>query len=135
MKNRITLYVVAVTVVALFLTPACYTLLRHPRVKRVVYEEVTDRRCNSCHRQEEVWAFHHPPNQRFLRVLEQPVWNRYYNIPWWYNEDWYYDQDPTSADAPAFTTGAGRIPAEQRVNALRTSRGRHLRLRHPHPRS
>ena len=112
-------------VIAIFVTPACYTLVKHPKVKRVIYEEVTDRRCLGCHQQKEVWAFHHPPNRRFPSGLGHAAWNRYYSIPWWYNEYWYYDQNATAVPrARVFRDGAGRIPAERRLGMLRSQRGK-----------
>ena len=123
-KTRLASCFLAVAGLAVIVTPACYTLLRHPLVKRVVYEEVTDRRCNGCHEQDELWAFHHPPNHRFRMDSGHSNWNRYYDSPWWYNEYWYYDHD--AARMPrvgAFPPGAGRIPGERRAEALRSQRG------------
>ncbi|MFQ5510554.1 MAG: hypothetical protein ACE5EO_01775 [Candidatus Krumholzibacteriia bacterium] len=123
-KKRLALYVRTVVVLSFFATPACYTLFKHPRVKRVIYEEVTDRRCNGCHEKDELRAFHNPPNQLFRRGRDRSAWNRYYDVPWWYNEYWYYDQDAidTTKTGP-FQPGAGRIPAERRNGALRAWRG------------
>ena len=69
-------------------SPACYTLLKHPKVKRDVYEEVADNRCTNCHYEDELWAFHHPPNH----PSAYPVgWDEYYLVPWWYDAYWHFE--------------------------------------------
>lgn len=70
--------------------PACYTLIKHPRVNTAVYEEVQDNRCTSCHYEDEVWGFHHPPAQRFYAGENYGDWAFYYAVPWWYDSYWYF---------------------------------------------
>jgi hypothetical protein len=92
MTKRTRFLPVLITGVALTATPACYTLLKHPKVKRVVYEDVDDNRCSTCHSEQEVWGFHHPPNRTYPDSGYDAWWN-YYEVPWWYNSYWYYDPD------------------------------------------
>lgn len=96
MTNRSWLYVTVIGF-TLLLTPACYTLLKHPRVKRVVYEEVTEKRCNTCHVEDEIWLFHHPRNLVYTDVPGYSAWTDYYEVPWWYNDYWYQETvDPVT---------------------------------------
>lgn len=87
---------IAVVVTVAVATSGCYTLLKHPRVKRVVYEEVHDKRCNGCHASEELWDFHHPPNHLY-DYGGYAAWSLFYDVPWWYNDYWYYDADAPEA--------------------------------------
>lgn len=81
---------------AVLATPACYTLLKHPKVRREVYVEINDKRCSNCHVEDELWSYHHPPNQRYTYIGTYPRWGIYYSMPWWYNEYWYIDKDDIS---------------------------------------
>ena len=85
-------------VFTLLLTPACYTLLRHPKIKRAaVYEAVSDQRCSGCHSEQEVWSYHNPQNRQSALDERYTSWGYYYYVPWWYNTNWYFNRiDPTT---------------------------------------
>ena len=103
--HRRILMVIAVLATAT-VTPACYTLLRHPRVLRVAqYEDVEDQRCKNCHAEEEVWGYHHSPHHYYVYDARYPAWGVFYDIPWWYNANWYYDQSQPAATTPPGTVG------------------------------
>ncbi len=71
-------------------SPACYTLLKHPRIDTTAYGEADDSRCASCHNEEEVWSYHHPPNHRYYSGAGSYYdWGFYYAVPWWYGANWY----------------------------------------------
>ena len=89
-------YVVPLVFVLLAL-PACYTLLKHPRVRTASTEEVADNRCTSCHATNELWAFHHPPNHS---VTYPHGWDQYYLVPWWYDAYWHFEPG-SAATQPA----------------------------------
>ena len=73
-------------------TPACYTLLKHPKVKRdTVYEDVSSNRCTTCHYDDEIWQYQHPSNQIASYDPTCRAWDDYYLVPWWYTTSWYYD--------------------------------------------
>jgi hypothetical protein len=92
---------IAAILFALLMSPACYTLLKHPRVKQdLVYVEVSDNRCNSCHYEDDLWSYHHPTNHWYDSMGHGR--GRY--VPWWYNDYWYYDEDD----------GPGTIPLRSR---------------------
>lgn len=96
MSKRFPFHISIALLLVLLITPACYTLFQHPRVKRVVYEEVNDKRCNGCHTGDELWSFHHPTNR----------WYGYGSVtlefaPWWYTDYWYYaDDGPVTVPLP-----------------------------------
>jgi hypothetical protein len=71
-------------------SPACYTLIKHPRVETATYEEVQDNRCTSCHSDDEIWGYHHPPAQRVYSLGQDGSWEYYYAVPWWYDSYWYF---------------------------------------------
>jgi hypothetical protein len=107
--------VLATALMTLLIAPACYTLLKHPRVKHdVVYQELDDKRCSTCHTKDELWAFHHSPThpQRYTIGYN---WFYYYDLPWWYNPDWYSidENDPSTIPYHSRQTrpGADKQPA------------------------
>lgn len=117
------LRIACVLLLATLATPACYTLLKHPRVKRVVYEEVDDKRCNTCHLEDELWSYHHPPNQWYgYGAVALDI------VPWWYNDYWYYPDDGPvtvplhwrqfrpSADKPETTMGVAPQPIQESLS-------------------
>jgi hypothetical protein len=71
-------------------TPACYTLLKHPRVDMTVYEETPDSRCASCHSEDELFAILLPPTHP-LPPPDDPILP-----PWWW-EPW--EEDPPGPSA------------------------------------
>jgi len=78
---------------------SCYTLLKHPKVKRGAYEEVSDNRCNGCHYEDELWAYHHPPNHP---SAYPSGWAQYYLVPWWYDAYWHFEPaEGTTIPVPA----------------------------------
>ncbi len=130
---RLRAYLFGAASLSLLATPACYTLMKHPKVRRVVYEEVSDRRCNTCHVEDELWSFHYPPNQRFWLGAGYDAWDHYYFVPWWYNDYWYYDsRDPATiplrsrrlrpvADKTRGTRGGSlRYPQVKKLPSART---------------
>ena len=67
-------------------TPACYTLLKHPRVKRgQVYVKVESNQCESCHHDDALKPYHILANRATDR---EKGWKEYYSIPWWYSGGW-----------------------------------------------
>lgn len=75
-------YLFAVLIVILATAPACYTILRHPRIAQLDYERPDDNQCAGCHTSTEMWRFHHLP--------KAPVTD----TPWWY--EWYWNYDHAS---------------------------------------
>jgi len=69
-------------------TPACYTLLKHPKVDMTVYEETPDSRCTSCHSEDDVLSYFHPPvHPQYGYPEDEFVWNE---PPWWWENYWYF---------------------------------------------
>ena len=99
MTRLATACAIATALLTLLLTPACYTLLKHPRVRTdVAYEEVNDKQCNNCHAKAEIWSFHHssPHPDRYTIGSN---WFYFYDLPWWYNAYWYdVDKDDPSTE-------------------------------------
>ena len=82
-----------VVLAAALASPACYTLIKHPRVTTVDYDEVQDSRCASCHSDDEVWGYHHSAAQRIYDPVYGDGWELYYSVPWWYESYWYYSPE------------------------------------------
>jgi hypothetical protein len=100
--TRLRFSVIAAILFALVISPACYTLLKHPRVKEnLVYVDVNDNRCNSCHYEDELWGYHHPQNHWYPTLGYG--WGRY--VPWWYTDYWYYDEANGPATIPLRSRG------------------------------
>ena len=91
------LYLIPGFLIIILATPACYTLLKHPRVKRGrVYVEVASDQCTSCHYRDELKSYHMPTN----RATEQwKGWKEYYSIPWWYSGESQFEPE-TSKTVP-----------------------------------
>lgn len=85
-------YMIAAAVVAVLTLPACYTLLKHPKVRRgALYEDVGSDRCTTCHYGDELWNYLHPPNQASSFDVSPAAWDAYYFVPWWYTASWRAD--------------------------------------------
>ncbi|UCG50973.1 MAG: hypothetical protein JSW58_12330 [Candidatus Latescibacterota bacterium] len=86
-----------VVLVTALVSPACYTLIKHPKVIEEGYQqEVRDRQCTNCHYEDEIWSFHHPPNHGSYPGVQYYDWGYYYQVPWWYESYWYYT--PSSSE-------------------------------------
>ena len=72
-------------------TPACYTLLKHPRVDVTAYEETPGNRCASCHTEDELFAILYPPNHPGVPEGEP------YVPPWWWEDYWGVEPSGPSA--------------------------------------
>ena len=78
-------------VVTIMVSPACYTLLKHPPVGTVPTEEVAASPCTSCHYEDEIWGYHNPPNHHgYTAENYNDNWAYFYMVPWWYDSYWYY---------------------------------------------
>lgn len=76
-------------VLALTVTPACYTLFRHPKVRQgTVYDSVENTRCLECHEQKEFAYFHRPANHAVPKGDRR---DDVLSLPWWYESRWHYD--------------------------------------------
>ena len=71
--------------------PACYTILKHPRLEQEQYETYQPRRCYQCHSEDELWRFHHRPGFRLWGRSYYDPWGYFYDVPWWYDYLWYYE--------------------------------------------
>lgn len=86
MAPRHSSYLVLGFLLIVLATPACYTLLKHPRVKRGrVYVEVESDQCASCHHDNEPESYHILANRA---TAQAKGWKEYYSIPWWYSGGW-----------------------------------------------
>ncbi len=99
--RRFTLYGVSGVLLAAAIFTGCYTVLRHPPVKRESYlsPEITHRdACNSCHTGFGVFSYRDPlrPQPPYTSPRLQD-WNYYYNYPWWL-DDVYYSEESRSAE-------------------------------------
>ncbi|UCH84856.1 MAG: hypothetical protein JSW50_03975 [Candidatus Latescibacterota bacterium] len=54
----------------------------------------------SCHNEDELWSYHHPPNHRFYSGARYENWEAYYEVPWWYESYWYYTPSPSASAVP-----------------------------------
>jgi hypothetical protein len=79
-----------IIVATIMVSPACYTLLKHPRVGTAVDDETRDNGCASCHYEEDIWSYHNPPNHRLYVTTGDYDWGFYNAVPWWYEAYWYY---------------------------------------------
>jgi hypothetical protein len=83
-----------------FVAPACYTLLKHPRIETAVYEAAENRRCSSCHEDEEIWGYIRPESHPVYPV--EGDWDYYYVYPWWWDSYWYFaPSGPSTAPPPS----------------------------------
>jgi hypothetical protein len=91
----------SIILVTVLVSPACYTLVKHPKVKKEgVYQKVEDRKCTNCHYEDEIWSYHHPSNHRLYTDARYANWESYYEMPWWYESYWYYTPPATSTVPP-----------------------------------
>ncbi len=84
------MYLFVAALVAAAATPACYTLLQHPRVAEIDYQRPEGKRCFECHTDEEIDGFHRQPNAPDS------------GIPWWYDRYWYYDASSDLETVPIY---------------------------------
>jgi hypothetical protein len=77
MKHR---YLIVLALLAATLAcPACYTLMRHPRVAQLKYARPgSDQSCGTCHDGMQIRAFNHPPHLR----SGTGAWATYYETNW-----------------------------------------------------
>jgi hypothetical protein len=115
MTNQVSRYAPLFTLaVVVLLTPACYTLLKHPVVRNEDYNDVSGNRCTSCHYEDEIWEYHHPPNRFHPYPGYARSWDMYYYMPWWYESYWSYDHtSPRTVPLPrrGMRPGAFKDPA------------------------
>jgi hypothetical protein len=64
-------------------------MMSHPRLASMNYARPDDRRCTSCHSEEETWAFNHPSVKPTYESYS-PAWVAYYETAWWYDKLWDY---------------------------------------------
>lgn len=79
MSKPCRLYLFVVLLVTVAVTPACYTILKHPRLAHLDYRRPDDKQCLTCHTSDEIWGFHHLPHSPAT------------DIPWWYERYWSYE--------------------------------------------
>jgi hypothetical protein len=90
-----------IVLVTVAVSPACYTLIKHPQVKTDgLYQEVEERQCTNCHYEDEIWSYHHPPNHRYYSGSRYDNWASYYEVPWWYESYWFYTPPATTTVPP-----------------------------------
>ena len=89
-SNPYRLYLLIAVLVVVIVTPACYTLLQHPRVAQIDYERPSGKRCFDCHTDEEIENFHRQPHAPDT------------GSPWWYERYWYYDASPDLETVPIY---------------------------------
>ena len=89
MTNRFRFFFVGVLLGIIAAVPACYTLLKHPRLASLDYQRPDDSLCLSCHSNAEIWNFNHPNNiQTYMG--KSSSWTEYYDVAWWYEHRWEY---------------------------------------------
>jgi hypothetical protein len=100
-----------IVLVTVAVSPACYTLIKHPKVKNDgLYQDVEERQCTNCHYEDEIWSYHHPPNHRSYVGSQYSNWESYYEVPWWYESYWLYTPPATTTVPPqhrSFRPGDG----------------------------
>jgi hypothetical protein len=80
--------------------PACYTLLKHPKIETAVYDDTQDARCSSCHNDEEIWGYIHPASHAVYPL--EGDWDYYYVYPWWWDSYWYFSPSgPSTVPLPS----------------------------------
>jgi hypothetical protein len=89
MTTRYRLLLVAASIISVAAVPACYTLVRHPRLASHDYRRPDDKQCAECHSGKEIWAFNHAP-RRPTYVGYANTWVEYYDVAWWYKRAWKY---------------------------------------------
>jgi hypothetical protein len=130
-----------IIVATIIVSPACYTLLKHPQTGTAEIDDSQDTRCVSCHNEDDIWSYHHPANHRYYPGAGIYYdWGFYYAVPWWYGTSW---QDsppdgqttryrtrffrPTGAEDAAVGATGGPVgnppPAKATGGSIRTGRG------------
>jgi hypothetical protein len=89
MTERIRWLSVAALLLITATAPACYTLLKHPRLASLDYERPGSNRCIECHSSADIWKFNHSKNMRTHNGTGGD-WSAYYDVPWWYERRWDY---------------------------------------------
>lgn len=80
--------------------PACYTILKHPRLDPGAYDSYEPNRCYQCHSEDDLWRFHHRPGSRLWGRSYYDPWGYYYDTPWWYDYLWYYEAPEGTETVP-----------------------------------
>jgi hypothetical protein len=92
MTSKFRLFSIAALVAIMCSLPACYTLLKHPRLASMDYQRPESTQCSGCHNNTEVWKFNHSNNIRAYAGRDG-AWSEYYEIPWWYEHRWGVEPD------------------------------------------
>ena len=82
------LYFIVALLLIMVAGPACYTILKHPRLAKLGYERPEPSQCESCHSNDEIWSFHQPAQAQYYFDWLSGGWGYYYDIPWWYEDYW-----------------------------------------------
>ena len=108
MSYRYRFLLAAAIVVALTGLPACYTIMKHPRLASMEYGRPEDSQCTNCHSDEETWAFNHPSPKPTYQSYSN-AWIKYYDTAWWYDKLWkYHPQVDKVKDQNDKTSNNGR---------------------------
>lgn len=98
------LFTISAIVITLVLAATgCYTLLKHPATDPSTYQEVQTNECTSCHSDDELWYYHHSPEDRSYLGPRAEGWDFYYSVPWWYNSYWHYSPSSEAGATPLLT--------------------------------
>lgn len=116
---------IAVAVAATALFSACYTLMQHPRLAQLNYARPNSDRCETCHSNEAIWAFHHAPRTPTADGLPGAKWRTFYDIPWWYDAAWLQPSPPSDPGfAPPGETAPDSTAVGLRAGPRQGDRGR-----------
>jgi hypothetical protein len=90
MTNRFRALIAVGLLLIIAFLPACYTLLKHPRLAEINYRRPDDKNCENCHSNSDIWKFNH--NNKINTLTEKSgVWSEYYDLAWWYESRWNYE--------------------------------------------
>lgn len=78
--RRTRLLATIAAVAAAVLTPACYTLLQHPRLASLDYARPSSKHCLTCHTEQQLRTL--VAGSRHAQT--QQAWRSYYDEPWWF---------------------------------------------------
>jgi hypothetical protein len=92
MTNTFRTLIAVVLLGIIAVLPACYTVLKHPRLASLDYQRPKDSACLNCHSNAEIWNFNHPNNIQTY-VGKPGSWSEYYDYAWWYEHRWDYEPD------------------------------------------
>jgi len=103
------------------LLDGCYTVLRHPPVKRESYlsSEITHRdACNSCHKGFGIFSYRDPlrPEPPYTSPGLQD-WNFYYHYPWWLDDVYYSESSGQGASENPLPIDPRRLGNRRGVDA------------------